>query len=295
MKDIIHEAIKKKGFFFIAEIGQNHQGDVETFKKLIDMAKRCGADGVKSAKRTLANLPAELGDMPYLNSNSFGRTYREHREALELSFDELVDVRTYALSKGLAFGMSYTDYNSLLEISTLGLDFVKVPSSQITDTDSLAFAGEMNIPVVVSTGMSTEKDIDNAVGVLDGARNITLDGLHYYLMQCTSCYPCSESDLNLNCIPYMQKYYGPRIGFSGHHMGIDADMVARNMGAQVFERHITLSRGMRGTDHVMSLEEYGLARLIRNLSRYKAMLGTAEKKVLDCEKAAMERLRWKKN
>ncbi len=280
----ISKAIAEKGFFFIAEIGQNHQGNEETFRNLIEIAKSAGADAVKSAKRCISSIPKEQYDMPYLNSNSFGETYGEHREALELEISQLRRLREYARSLGLHFGMSFTCERSLYDMLKLDLDFIKVPSSQLVYKDLLKIAAKQNLPIIVSTGMSDIRQVDEAVEYLQDSE--------YYLMQCTSCYPTKEEDLNLNIIPEFRNRYGCNVGFSGHHVGIDADTIAQSLKAVVFERHITLSRAMKGTDHALSLELSGLEKLIRNLSRYKDILGSNKKKLLQCEIPSMKKLRF---
>jgi len=273
--------------YFIVEMGQNHQGDIRIAKEIVDSLSDLPVSCVKTAKRDIDTcLTEKQKSMPYLNPNSFGKTYYEHRKALELSKDDFVELKNYVEGAGFDFLSSFTDLNSLLFLMEINVKGLKIASSRLADIALLKAVSAIDLPVIVSTGMSSIEDVDRAIDILKGNEK--------YLLQCTSVYPCPGNELNLNTISMYKERYKDRIdgvGFSGHHWGIAPDIAAYMLGATILERHYTLERGMKGTNHAASLEKKGIQYILNYISQIEEALGTDTKKVLESEIPAMERLR----
>lgn len=272
--------------FVIAEIGQNHQGDLEIAKELIRQAKSAGADAVKSQKRDINTLltPEEYR-RPYTSPNAFAPTYGEHREALELSREQYIELRDFAAGEGILFFSSPWDVPSVELLDEIGMPLFKVPSACLTHHEMLKAMAKTGKPIILSTGMSTLPQIDAAMKVVREASEV-------YLLQCTSSYPSSFESINLKVIPYYaQRYPWATVGFSGHHRGVAIDVAAVALGARVVERHFTLDRTMKGSDHAASLEPAGLARLIRDIRATESALGDGIKCVYEEELPVMRKLR----
>jgi N-acetylneuraminate synthase len=282
------ESIGSNGVYIIAEIGGNHQGDVDVAKRMIEIAKYCEVDAVKLQKRDVKTyLTPEQYHKPYDNPHSFGKTYGEHREYLELSVDEHAELKEHAESLGLTYFVSVWDNVSARQMLDLGCEIIKVPSACITDAQMLAVLDKSGVPVLASVGMSTLEEIDLLVERLCNIKDL-------YLLQCTSNYPCDFKDINLNVIQSLKDRYAGKVkgvGFSGHHLGIAIDIAAVAMGACMLERHFTLDRTMKGTDHAASLEPEGMRRLVRDVRAFEKARGSSVKERLDCEKSSWEKLR----
>ena len=278
---------KKHPVYFIAEVGQNHQGNIQIAKKLVDSLKGLPVSCIKTAKRDIETcLTEEQKKMIYDNPNSFGRTYYEHRKALEFSKDEFIEFKEYVENAGFDFISSYTDLNSLDFLVDIGISGLKIASQRVADIKLLEATSKTNLPIILSTGMSNIGDLDRAVDILSNNEK--------YVLQCTSTYPCPENELNLNVIPMYKKRYENKIdgvGFSGHHIGVASDVAAYMLGATIIERHYTLDRSMKGTDHVGSLEKKGLEYILNYISQVEQALGTDSKKVLESEMPALKKLR----
>jgi len=277
-----------KDLYFIAEIGQNHQGDINIAKKMVDMLVGTGVSAIKTAKRDIDTcLTEEQKNMPYINDRSFGDTYYEHRKALELSREDFMYLKMYAEEKGFDFISSFTDKPSLdFLVKTCYVNYLKIASQRMADIELLEAAAKTGKPIIISTGMSTMKDIDTAMDIFKDNDK--------YLMQCTSSYPCRDSDINLNVINTFKERYGDKVkgfGLSGHHMSLAPDVAAYMMGATIIERHFTLDRTMKGTDHAGSLELDGVKKVIKYIRQTQDAMGSSEKKVLDCEMPALIKLR----
>jgi N-acetylneuraminate synthase len=282
------ERIGSNGVYIIAEIGCNHQGDVDIARRMIEVARYCGVDAVKLQKRDNRHYltPAQY-DKVYDNPNSFGKTYGEHREFLELSVDEHAELREHAESLGLACFASVWDANSARQMIEMNPEMVKIPSACITDENLLGAVNTPDVPVLVSAGMSTIEELDRMVARLDKVDEL-------YLFQCTSTYPCDFKDINLSVIPMLKERYKGRVkgvGYSGHHLGIAVDIAAVAMGASLIERHFTLDRTMKGTDHAASLEPEGMRRLVRDIRAFESARGKPVKERLPCEMTSWEKLR----
>ena len=281
----------------IAEIGCNHKGDMEIAKKLIDVAKNyCNADVVKFQKRdiqTWVDRYPELYNAPHPNPvNAYGHTYREHREALEFTKEQNRELKEYCESIGIVWSTSVWDMVSAQQIADLKPELIKIPSACNTNLEMLEwlcdnYDGEIHI----STGMTTGKETDDIVELFERkGRNKDL-----VLYNCTSGYPVPFKDVCPLEICNLQEKYGDRvkeIGFSGHHLGIAVDVAAYTLGATTVERHYTLDRTWKGTDHAASLEPEGLRKLVRDLNAVHEALNYKAVEVLDIEEVQRKKLKW---
>lgn len=271
--------------FIIAEIGINHNGNLEIAKKLIKMAKDCGADAVKFQKRDLSIVyTKEFLDSP--RESPFGKTQRHQKEALEFSKTAYDEIDKYCKEIGIDWFASAWDMNSVEFLKRYNFKYNKIASPMITHRDlvsSLAGAGKHTF---ISTGMSSWEQIDWAVNCFKRS------GTSFTLLHCVSIYPCADSLCNLKTILMLKKRYGCDIGYSGHEVGLTPSLLAVAMGAKVIERHITLDRASYGSDQSASLEKRGLELLVREARLISAMMGTGEKGVLPEEIKNANKLRY---
>ena len=260
----------------IGEIGQNHNGDINKAKALIDMCSFCNVKLVKFQKRDIkSEFTSEAYNKEYNSENSFGKTYGEHREFLELNKEQHKELKEYANSKGLIYFCTPCDIPSLKMMEEIGCPFYKVASRDITNIPLLRELGKLNKTVIISTGMAEYQDIDLALKELNLPLNKVI------IMQCTSEYPCPPENCNLNVITTLKKKYENVIGFSDHSDGILAPTIACLLGAKIIEKHITLDRSMKGTDQKGSFEFIGLQKLQKYIETIPLMLGSFDKKVED--------------
>lgn len=258
--------------FIIAEIGQNHNGQMKMAMQLIDMAFKSGADAVKFTKRDIdSELTFDAYHKRYENPNSFGKSYGEHREFLE--FDEIQhqELKNYAIEKGISYFCTPCDIPSLEIMERISVPFYKVASRDLTNLPLLEEMGRLNKPVIISTGMATYKDIEMALNALNLGRDKLI------ILHCTSQYPCELKNVNLNAIKTLKEKYNYLIGYSDHTSGIIVSVAAVLKGACVIEKHITLNRALKGTDQAGSLEEKGLKKLVNYISAVQESLGSSEK------------------
>ena len=270
----------------IAEIGINHQGDFGLMKRMMVAAKECGVDYVKSQKREpKLCLTEEQYNRPYQGPHSFGDTYGEHKENLELSMSEWEDLFLFAKDIGVNMFMSVFDAVSADNMNNLGVELFKIGSAEVTKLPLLEKLKSFGKPIILSTGMSTIEEIDAAVD--------TLKGSDLTLMHCTSSYPCKENEVNLNVITTLRDRYGLPVGLSGHYkQGSGAiESAAIALGSRWVERHFTLDRTMKGTDQSSSLEPTGMARVVKSIRSVEKALGSKNKVVLECEQPAREKFR----
>lgn len=281
----------------IAEIGCNHKGDMEIAKELIQMAKIfCKADIVKFQKRTNKELlTEEQYHAPHPNPmHAYGNTYGEHREYLEFSIDQHRELRDYCDDIGIEYSTSVWDLTSAMEIADLNPKLIKIPSAcnnnyEMLQWLALNYKGEIHI----STGMTTKKEISDLVTFFT-KYNRNKDLVIY---SCTSGYPVPFEDISLLEITNLKEKYGSQvkdIGFSGHHLGIAVDMAAYTLGATYIERHYTLDRTWKGTDHSASLEPDGLRKLCRDLKAVNKALHFKKKDILDIEQVQRDKLKYRK-
>lgn len=279
----------------IAEIGCNHMGDFELAKKFIDVASSfCGVTHVKFQKRnSLELLPPEQYGAPHpVPENAFGLTYGAHREFLEFDIDQHRALQSYCKQRAMVYSSSVWDVTSLREIAFLEPTYIKIPSATNThhvllETACNEFGGQIHL----SLGMTTRAEEDQVVEIF--RRNGRLDALVLYA--CTSGYPIEPHEVCLLEIPRLIKTYGSdvaAIGYSGHHKGIAIDMAAVTLGAQFIERHFTLDRTWKGTDHAASLEPDGLRRLARNVDEVIMTLQARPSEILPIEEPQRAKLKW---
>lgn len=278
----------------VAEIGCNHKGDPAIARQLVDSAARyAGANYAKFQKRTNRELlTAEEYAAPHPNpANSYGSTYGEHREYLEFDLDEHRRLREYCEAVGIGYACSVWDLTAAREICSLEPDYVKVPSACNLDHRLLEYlAQEYAGGIHVSLGMTTPAEQDDIVDMLErlGAAARTV------LYACTSGYPVPHEDVCLLEIRRIVEAYGDRVaavGFSGHHLGIAIDIAAQALGARWIERHFTLDRTWKGTDHAASLEPDGLRRLVRDTRAAAAAMQYKSEPILDIEKVQRAKLK----
>ncbi len=271
--------------YIIAEIGQNHNGDIRIAKKLIDMAVSCGANAVKFQKRDIpSELTKEAFNKPYDNPNSFGKTYGEHRMFLEFSEKQHLELKEYANSVGIVYFCTPCDVPSVELLERIGCPFYKVASRDLTNIPLLEKLGTTGKPVIISTGMADLEDIDDAFAALKRGPESVI------IMQCTSEYPCHLENVNLKAMETLRKKYKCIVGLSDHTSGIIVSAAASVMGASLIEKHITLDRTMKGTDQPGSLEYSGLKKLIDYIRGIEIAMGDGEKTVSPATKAAKEKL-----
>ncbi len=265
--------------YVIAEIGHNHQGSVEKAKELFLSAKGCGASAVKLQKRdNRALFTDDYFNRPYENENSFGATYGEHREALEFGLEEYLELKAYAEEIGIAFFATAFDLQSVDFLAELDMPAYKVASADINNTPLLGYIAEAGKPVIFSTGGATTDDVVRAY------ETIAEVNPQVAILQCTCGYPAAWEELDLRVIEtYRELFPDAVVGFSGHDNGISMAVAAYALGARVVEKHFTLDRAMRGTDHRFSLEPQGLDKMVRDLERLQVALGDGAKTVYESE------------
>ncbi|WP_426621405.1 N-acetylneuraminate synthase family protein [Microbacterium sp. As-52] len=270
--------------YVIAEIGLNHNGDVDIAKKLIDVAARAGADAVKFQKRTPEiSTPEHMRDVP--RETPWGvMSYLDYRRRVEFGRDEYVEIGDHATMLGLDWFASPWDVPSIAFLEDLNVVAHKVASASLTDTELLIALRETGKPVILSTGMSTIEQIDRALDTLGTDRVV--------LMHATSTYPLEPEEANLRVIATLRdRYPGVPVGYSGHERGLQISLAAVAIGAVAVERHITLDRTMWGSDHAASLEPAGLEHLVRDIRVIERATGDGVKRVFDSERAPMAKLR----
>lgn len=272
--------------FVIAEVGHNHQGSVETAMKIFSEAKNSGADAVKLQKRNNKELfTAQMYNSLYTNDNSYGSTYGAHREALELGWEDYVTLKQYAQELGLTFFATAFDFSSVDFMEKLGVPVYKIASGDLTNTPFLKYIARTGKPALMSTGGGTMEDVQRAYDVFM-AENPNLS-----ILQCTAVYPCEPEEMNLNVITaFREKFPQNVIGLSDHQSGIAMAVVAFTLGARIIEKHFTLNRAWRGTDHAFSLAPVGLSKMVRDLRRARVALGSGKKEVLEAEKRSLYKM-----
>lgn len=261
--------------YVIAEIGHNHQGNLDTCKEMFDAAKWAGCNAVKLQKRDNKTLYSpEMYDAPYNSENAFGRTYGEHREALEFSHGQYAELKTYADSLGLHFFATAFDIPSADLLRDLDLPALKIASGDITNYPLLKHVRETwKKPIIFSTGGATEQQIETAHNILDKGRGSLA------VLQCTSGYPAVSGELDLKVIyTFTKAFPNTTIGYSGHDTGTLAACIAYSWGARIIEKHFTLNRAWKGTDQAMSLEPQGMKYLVDNLRETRLMIGQEKKR-----------------
>ena len=264
--------------FIIAEIGNNHNGNLDTAMKLIESAKKAGADAVKfQVKNIEKSFGKELLDSPYVNENSFGKTYREHKMALEFSEEQMKQLYDFAAKIDIICFSTPFDIDSVDMLERIENPIYKISSFHVTDLKLIEYVCQTKKPIIISTGMSTIEEIDKAIELI---KKYTKD---FVVMHCVSCYPTEDKDINLNVIPTLKNRYNCPVGYSGHERGIAITASTVLLGSCAIERHFTLDRTMKGPDHASSVEPIGLNDIVTRSKKMFNAMGISEKNVLDCE------------
>ena len=268
--------------FVIAEVGHNHQGSLEKAKVFFEEAKRCGADAVKLQKRSNRQLyTADYFSRPYEHENSFGATYGEHREFLEFEREEYEELQAHAEKVGITFFATAFDPESVEMLAEIDMPAYKVASADIKNLPLVRLVAETGKPMILSTGAATLRDVRRGY---EAAAELN-DNVS--ILQCTAGYPAEWDELNLKVIDtYRELFPDAVVGLSSHDNGIAMAVAAYVIGARVIEKHFTLDRAMKGTDHSFSLEPQGLQKMVRDLRRIRLALGDGEKRVYPSESAA---------
>tara|TARA_B100000131_G_scaffold320543_1_gene368933 strand:- start:359 stop:1186 length:828 start_codon:yes stop_codon:yes gene_type:complete len=267
--------------YVIAEIGINHNGDIDLAKELIDMAHTSGCDAVKFQKRNVEEVYSkEELDKP--RESPWGTTTREQKHGIEFNIVQYKELEEYADEKGLDFIVSCWDLDSLQEVEdNLNVKYHKVASALATDRDFLEALHYTGKPIILSTGMCTDEQVDAALKILKHTE---------YVLACTSTYPTKEEEVNLNYINTLkEKYPYLSVGFSNHYNGLAACIGATALGAECLEFHITKDRTMYGSDQVASIESVN--ELMVSVRKIEKMLGDGKKVVYDSEVPIAEKLR----
>lgn len=272
--------------FIIAEIGINHNGDINLAKRLVKLAKDNGCDAVKFQKRTV-ELVYSKHELEMERPNPFGNTNGDLKRGLEFSYEQYQEIDKYCRELDILWFASCWDKNSVDFIDSFNPPCHKIASASLTDDELILHIKSKGRPILIATGMSTQDEIDHALSIL-GMDNLVL-------MHCTSTYPSLESELNLNVIPNYIKRYSCPIGYSGHEKGVLPSVIAASMGACAIERHITTDRTLWGSDHPASLEPEGLRRLVRDIRLLNTIKGDGKKVVYESELPIIKKLRKVKN
>lgn len=263
--------------FVIAEVGINHNGDIKIAKKLIDAAAKAGADAVKFQKRTTTEILTKEGlEKPYTSPHAFAPTYGEHRDKLEFGEKEYRELKDYADEKKILFFASVWDHSSTDFLDQFDIGAYKIPSADVTNLPLLEYVAKKDKPVLLSTGMSSLDEVDNAVAAVL-AHNPRL-----ILFHCLSLYPSPENMINMSFMQILKKRFSPLpFGYSGHEIDMLPTIVAVAQGAQIVERHFTLDKKMKGSDHSGSLEPDQFKELVDSIRRIEIINGVADKILYD--------------
>ncbi|MHB1103416.1 MAG: N-acetylneuraminate synthase family protein [Devosia sp.] len=260
--------------FVIAEIGHNHQGDLEICKRMFDTAKEAGATSVKLQKRQNKSMFTKaMYEEKYNSENAYADTYGEHREALEFDLHQYMELKAYAEQIGIIFFSTAFDFESADFLREIDLPCFKIASGDLTNTPLLEYIAEMGKPMILSTGGASMEDVQRAY---DTVRPYTDN---FCILQCTAGYPPAWEELDLGVIAtYREAFPDVVIGLSSHDSGIAMPIAAYPLGMRVVEKHFTLNRAWKGTDQAFSLEPVGMTKLVRDLKRVRIAMGDGVKR-----------------
>ena len=277
-----------KKIYFIAEIGINHNGDIELAKQLIDMAVRCDCDAVKFQKRDIETVYSkQVLDSP--RESPWGKTQRDQKMALEFGIKEYDLINDYCKEKNIDWFVSSWDEKSQNLMNRYNFKFNKVASAMATNYPFLETVAAERRPTFLSTGMTNMNDIEKAIQIFKK------HNCEIMLFHTVSTYPALEEDLNLSCIYTLSEKFNLPVGYSGHEPSVSPSIIAATMGAAVIERHITIDRAMYGSDQSASLQEEGLRSLVKVLRKLPKILGDGKKTFLEKEEAIAKKLRYWQN
>lgn len=268
--------------FITAEIGINHNGNINLAKKLIDLAVTTGCDAVKFQKRTV-DVVYSKEELAKERESVFGKTNGDLKRGLEFDLEQYKEIDKYCKEKGIIWYASCWDKASVDFIEQFNPPCYKIASASLTDDELLKYTRSKGKPIFLATGMSTLEQIKHAVEVL-GEEDLIL-------YHCTSTYPTVNEEINLRVITKLRELYSCPVGFSGHEKGILPTILSAMLGANAVERHITIDRTLWGSDQAASLEYNGLFRVVRDIRQIKTILGDGEKRVYSSELPIIDKLR----
>jgi N-acetylneuraminate synthase len=269
--------------YITAEIGINHNGDIDLAKQLINVAVGAGCTAVKFQKRTI-DVVYSAEELAKPRENPFGPTNGDLKRGLEFEIEEYKEIDRYCREVKVDWFASCWDEGSVDFIAQFDVPCFKIASACLTDDNLLRHTRAVGKPILLSTGMSTLDEIDHAIEIL-GKKDLIL-------LQACSTYPAYYEELNLRVIDTLLDRYGLPVGYSGHETGLPSSVAAMVMGACIIERHITLDRSMWGSDHAASLEPNGITRLVRDIRLIEKSMGDGVKRVLEREQPIIKKLRW---
>ena len=271
--------------YIIAEIGINHNGDLEIAKRLIDIAITAGCDSVKFQKRT-PDICVPEHQKNVMRDTPWGEMrYIDYKHRVEFEKEEYDVIDAYCRGRGISWSASPWDLQSLRFLDQYDIPYIKIPSAMLTNHELLKASALTGKKIILSTGMSTLGEVEEAVNIL---REHASD---FAILHCNSTYPAPLEELNLKCIQTLREYFDCEVGYSGHEFRLGTSVSAIYLGASIIERHITLDRTMWGTDQLSSLEPQGLIKLVRGIRELESALGDGIKRVTEAEQEIKKKLR----
>lgn len=270
--------------YIIAEIGINHNGDINIAKRLIDIASVAGCDAVKFQKRN-PDVCVPEHQKNVMRDTPWGKmTYLEYKHKIEFGKKEYDEIDSYSKEKGIAWSASPWDLDSLDFLDGYDIPFIKIPSAMLTNDELLTKSVKTGKKIILSVGMSTEEEIDHAVSILKDANE-------FAILHCNSTYPAPIEELNLSAIQTLKQKYNCEVGYSGHEFRLGTTVASVYLGATIIERHITLDRTMWGTDHMSSVEPQGLIKLVKGIRELEQSFGDGVIRITDSQIPVRNKLR----
>jgi len=270
--------------YIIAEIGINHNGSIDTAKKLIDIAALSGCDAVKFQKRN-PDVCVPEHQKNVMRDTPWGKmTYLQYKHKVEFGKEQYDEIDSYCKEKEIAWSASPWDLDSLDFLNGYDIPFIKIPSAMLTNDELLIQSVKTGKKIILSVGMSTEKEIDRAVSIIKNAKD-------FALLHCNSTYPAPIEELNLSAIQTLKQKYGCEVGYSGHEFRLGTTVASIYLGASIIERHITLDRTMWGTDHMSSVEPQGLIKLVKGVRELEQAFGDGVIRITDSQVPVRNKLR----
>lgn len=273
-----------KPTYIIAEIGINHNGDINIAKRLIDIASVAGCDAVKFQKRN-PDVCVPEHQKNVMRDTPWGKmTYLEYKHRIEFGKKDYDEIDSYCKEKGIAWSASPWDLDSLDFLDGYDIPFIKIPSAMLTNDELLIKSVKTGKKIILSVGMSTEEEIDHAVSILKDANE-------FAILHCNSTYPAPIEELNLSAVQTLKQKYNCEVGYSGHEFRLGTTVASVYLGATIIERHITLDRTMWGTDHMSSVEPQGLIKLVKGIRELEEAFGDGVIRITDSQIPVRNKLR----
>ena len=274
-----------KKTYIIAEIGINHNGSLDVAKKLIDISAAAGCDAVKFQKRN-PDVCVPEHQKSVMRDTPWGKmTYLDYKYKVEFGKEEYDEIDKYCKEKNIAWSASPWDLDSLEFLNQYNIPFIKLPSAMLTNHDLLKAACKTNKKIIISTGMSSEKEVNTALFTL------STHAKDFAVLHCNSTYPAPIDELNLSCIQTLKNKFNCEVGYSGHEFRLGTSVAAVYLGASIIERHVTLDRTMWGSDHMSSIEPQGLFKLVSGIRELEKSFGNGKIEVTESEKPVRKKLR----